>query len=319
VPIVSVIAMRPASAGVTGQLAVVLAGAVGVALVVAVAIRLARRAGSLAPPSAGRVATLAGSLAARRDSLGRRAHPAVAVVAVLAAWLTVSVAISYAAGQLTKLAPVVRLDRQAGHFVDSHRLAVMVHLMLNGTLLGSYPVVYSIAAVTGLTVGVLTRRWLPLVVAVAAIPAEIVIQKLISSLVHGSMPAQGLAIGPPGGYFSGGSARTLIVCGLLAYFAGWTGLARRWRALLWTAAGLAAFVEGYSRLYLGRHWAADIAGGWLTGALVLVGLIFAVDALRPAAGELAAIYRGKPQALALSAAGAGERTLVSQAGMEFSG
>jgi membrane-associated phospholipid phosphatase len=316
VPIVSVIAMSPASASLAGQAAVVLAGVAGVVLVVAVALRPARRAESLASRRAGRVATWARTLASLRDGLGRRTHPAVAAAVALAAGLAVSVAVSYAAGLLTKAGVVVRLDRPVDRFVDGHRLAAVVHLMLTGTLLGSYPVVYSIAAVTGLIVGAIVRRWLPLIVAVAAVPTEIVIQKLLSGLVHGTKPAQALAIGSPGGYFSGGSARTLIACGLLAYFAGWTGLARERRVLLWAVAAIASFAEGYSRLYLGRHWAVDIVGGWLLGALVLASIIFAVEALRPAADEKAGAHGAQPGASVLPAARALEGALVSQIGTE---
>lgn len=321
-PMVNAIAMHPTSASLVGQLAVVLAGIAGAALIVTTGLRLGRPPASPAVPTAtgrpahDKIASWARSLAALRDTIGRRSHPVVAAAAALAAGLAASVLIGSAAGLLTRAGPIVRLDRPVDRFVDAHRLAAVVHVMLNGTLLGSYVVVYTIAVVTGLVVGVRTRRWLPLVVLVASVPAEIVIQKLTSSLVHGTKPAQALAIGAPGGYFSGGSARTLIVFGLVAYFAGWTGMARTRRAALWTVAVLATFAEGYSRLYLGRHWAVDIVGGWLLGALILASFIFAAEVLRPAVDEKAGVHRMPPGA-ALPEARAREGALASPAGTEI--
>ena len=99
----------------------------------------------------------------------------------------------------------------------------------------------------------------------AAVPAENLFQKLMKKLVHSGKPAQAVAIGPPGGYFSGGSARTLIACGLICCFLAWLGLERRQRILAWTIAAMAAYLEAYSRLYLGRHFVLDILGGWLAG------------------------------------------------------
>lgn len=289
---VNAIAMQPSASSRVGQLVVVLAGIAVVTLIVTVGARLARQPdAATVPRPAGRLAALVAPLSRLRDSLARRSHPAVAAVVVLAAGLAGTIVISYAVGEAAKLGVVVRLDRPLDHFVDGHRLAAMVHLMLNGTLLGSDQVVYTIAVVTGLIIWVLTRRWLPLIAAVAAVPTEIALQRLMKMLVHGTKPAQAVAIGPPGAYFSGGSARTLIACGLLAYFVGWIGLAHWQRVALWTSAVLATFVEGYSRLYLGRHWAVDIFGGWLVGAMVLATFIFAAQALRSTADAKVAADR----------------------------
>jgi membrane-associated phospholipid phosphatase len=163
-------------------------------------------------------------------------------------------------------------------------------------LLGSYPVAYTIAVTSGLIVGLLLHRWLPLCALVAAVPTENFLQGHMTAFVHGTKPAQALAVGPPGGFFSGGSARTLIVCGLLAYFLGWLGLARRQRSLIWTLTALATLGEGYSRLYLGRHWAVDIVGGWVFGALVLASFVFAAEALRPSADPEPSAPAPKPAA-----------------------
>lgn len=281
------------AAGLFGQTLVVLAGVAGAVLVVAIGAwraRPGRQSGdpSGALPPGGPIATGWTSLTRTRDTLARRVHPfAVAGLAVLAG-LTLALIVTFAVGVATKLGAVVHLDRPLDHFVDRHRVAAVTRLMIAATLLGSYPVSYTIAVVGGLIAGVLSRHWLPLVVLVASVPTEILAQRFTAGLVQGTRPARTLAIGPPGAFFSGGSARILIVCGLLAYFLGWLGLARRQRVMLWTCVALATFIESYSRLYLGRHWAVDIVGGWVAGALLLAAFVFAAEIFRPAAGTEAA-------------------------------
>ncbi len=93
--------------------------------------------------------------------------------------------------------------------------------------------------------------------------------------MHAPRPPTALSIGPPGTFPSGGSARVVLVCGMVAWM-----LARHsvgWRLAVggWTVAALLAFAEGYSRLYLGRHWVVDVLGGWVFGALLLVVLLAA--------------------------------------------
>jgi membrane-associated phospholipid phosphatase len=221
-------------------------------------------------------------LADGRDGAGRMSQSLMAA-AVLAVGLAGAVFVTFVFGKLTQVAAIVSLDRPVDRFVDVHRIAGVSRLMLTGTLLGSYTVVYTIAIAGGLLLGAIQRRWLPLFFLVAAIPVEILLQRLMKVMVHGTEPSKQVAIGPPGGFFSGGSARTLIVCGLLAYFCTSLGLERRQRALLWTLVALATFVEGYSRWYLGRHYAVDVVGGWMFGALEVACFVLTAEALQPAA------------------------------------
>jgi len=284
VPVVSVSVTQLHSTGTFGQALVVMAGVVGVALIATIGMRMAGGPAASAASRGGHATAAVNPLARLRDTVARRSHPIVAAGVSLAAGLALAVIIICTVGLLTKVGVVVHLDRQLGRFVDAHRVAPMTRLMLSATLLGSYPVVYTIAIVGGLIVAVLSYRLLPLLALVAAVPTETLVQKFATRVVHGTKPAHALAIGSPGGFFSGGSARTLIVCGLLAYFLGWLGLARQQRALLWTCVALATFIEGYSRLYLGRHWAVDIVGGWVAGALILGTFVFSAEALRRGPG-----------------------------------
>jgi membrane-associated phospholipid phosphatase len=269
------------STGSFGAALVILAGVAGLALIAAIGTWSGRRSAAVKTPRGGPVATARKSIAEARDAIACRTHPLVAAALMLILGTAVALVVTYAFGRMTKLGMIVKADHPVDTFVDTHRVGLVSRLMLTATQLGSYTVDFTIAVTGGLLAWVLSRRWLPFVALGLAIPTEIFLQQRMDALVHGAMPAQSVAIGPPGPYFSGGSARTLIVCGLLAYFVQSLGLERRQRARLWTLVALAAFLEGYSRLYLGRHFAIDIVGGWVFGSLFLVSVVLAVDVLRP--------------------------------------
>ena len=68
---------------------------------------------------------------------------------------------------------------------------------------------------------------------------------------------------PSFGFPSGHSQNAVTVWGLIAY-----KLHQRWA---WIAAFLIVFFIGLSRIYLGVHFATDVFGGWIIGALMLWG------------------------------------------------
>jgi membrane-associated phospholipid phosphatase len=57
----------------------------------------------------------------------------------------------------------------------------------------------------------------------------------------------------------------------------WPSVSRRWRVTGWTVVGLLAFVEGYTRIFLIKHWGTDVLGGWLYGGLMLLALMAAAS------------------------------------------
>lgn len=211
-----------------------------------------------------------------RDRLGGSGWPGAltASALILVVGVALLVLVSWALGVLTTTGPVVRLDRPLYNWFVERRAGWLTGPMGVVTQLGSYTVTMLLAVVAGVGLAMRSRDALPLLLLIT-VPAERYLQQAVASLVHAPRPPAALSIGPPGTFPSGGSARVVLVCGMVAWL-----LARHsgsWRPAVagWTVAALLAFAEGYSRLYLGRHWVVDVLGGWLFGALLLAVLLAA--------------------------------------------
>jgi membrane-associated phospholipid phosphatase len=80
---------------------------------------------------------------------------------------------------------------------------------------------------------------------------------------------------------SGHTATATFAAGLLCLGLA-RGLPSAWRYAVMVVLALWALLDGVGRIYLGVHWATDVVGGWLLGALltVLAAALFA--RVRPA-------------------------------------
>ncbi len=112
-----------------------------------------------------------------------------------------------------------------------------------------------------------TRRWLPPLVLVTALAMEWFAQRVIGAVV-----ARGYPPGGTGTWPSGGTARVLVIYGLIVVLAciRWPRLGRPWRTAAWAVVALLTVAEAYSRLYLLKHWPSDVPAGMLFGVLLLV-------------------------------------------------
>jgi undecaprenyl-diphosphatase len=112
-----------------------------------------------------------------------------------------------------------------------------------------------------------TAVWLVVTCAVATL-----VQQTLKALVDRPRPVWPDPVDSAhyAAYPSGHAMTATVVCGLLLWLVHRYGADRAlWRTAVAVAAISVAGV-GLTRIWLGVHWATDVVGGWLLGALVVV-------------------------------------------------
>ena len=254
---------------------------VGIAVIIVAGGLLARRAPQAAPvhgdtgaaytpPHGRRTRPAGGAMAAVRGAL----PTALRFLAIVA----VGTVLIY--GVMVLLGLVVvhggpSIDKPILHWISAHRSHLWKVVMKHATEVGDTWTVRGAAVTAAVCLAVTWQRlrWLPAL----ALATMQVLQRVLTSAIHHTVHR----VGPPGflhGTFpSGGSERSVVFYGLIAYLL-WREFSGSRKAAIWsgTAVAVLAFNEGYSRAYLGMHWFTDVLSGWIYGGLLLALLIVAV-------------------------------------------
>jgi membrane-associated phospholipid phosphatase len=163
------------------------------------------------------------------------------------------------------------LDTRLATDAVDDRSGLLSHVARLLTLLGSEVVVGVLALL--LIIVLLERRGpfhaMCVAVAVAASASLTVAVKL---LVARDRPGAGIRLGPVDSSYSFPSGHTLnstVFLGLVVILLVPTLNARRQRITVIGAAVSLAFGIGLSRVYLGYHWASDVAASWLLAIALL--------------------------------------------------
>jgi membrane-associated phospholipid phosphatase len=185
------------------------------------------------------------------------------------------------------------IDKPLYHWTVTHRIHTWKGLMSSLTKIGNTWSTRMAVVSAAVCLAVTWRRfkWLPAL-------AFLVLSLLQRYLTHG-IHVVAHRVGPPGfahGTFpSGGSERTVVFFGLIAYFL-WREFSGRRVTAIWAGAAVAAvaFNEGYSRLYLGMHWSTDVLSGWFYGILLLALFILATRVVMGPARRPEELLAGDP-------------------------
>lgn len=145
------------------------------------------------------------------------------------------------------------------------------------TAIGDRGPLKPVVVASAVVFAVLWRRrfWIPLLAIPAGFPLEQYLQAIVSGMVDRGHPPTGL-----GSYPSGGVARVIMTFGAIALFVALTWkLSRRWHVALGTVVLVMASYEGYSRIYVQKHWITDVISGLVFGLALFLGYALAVGIL----------------------------------------
>ena len=187
------------------------------------------------------------------------------------------------------------IDKPINHWVAVHRIHPWKSLMNSATKTGNAWLTRMAVVSAAVCLAVTWRRykWLP----AFAFVVLSVLQRYLTHAIH--LVAH--RVGPPGflhGTFpSGGSERTVVFFGLIAYFL-WREFSGRRVTAIWAGAAVAAlaFNEGYSRIYLGMHWTTDVLSGWFYGIALLALFVLATRVIMGPARTPGEVAAGGPEA-----------------------
>lgn len=227
-----------------------------------------------------------------QNCLGRLGRVRDAAVAELGRYLgALFVLIAGCGAIFIVLWPVGRIARRYKPNIDKPVINwTMSHVSYHGTWhklnaaythLGNHNVttpVFLAAAVVFALLWYKRGWWIPLLIFPAALFFEKFGQSALAKVADRpkvpSLPDLGT-------YPSGGCARFLLAYGLVWFMvcATFPQISRRIRVIGFAVVAIGGFIEGYTRLYLIKHWMMDILAGWALGALLLMVFIGTAYAL----------------------------------------
>jgi membrane-associated phospholipid phosphatase len=176
------------------------------------------------------------------------------------------VAVCWPLGEgLSRLEPMV--DRRVFAYVAGVRDDIWERLNSAYTVIGDRAPLKWVTVIAAITFAVLWGRrwWIPAVAMLGQFPLEQYTQEILKKVVDRGHPPTDL-----GTYPSGGCARVLLTFGTILVLASFTWqLSRTVRVTAFTALAVADVLEGYTRIYVQKHWLTDVIGGWIFGSLLL--------------------------------------------------
>src|SRR5215212_7036677 len=149
------------------------------------------------------------------------------------------------------------------------------------SILGSLEALALVGALV--TVALLAQRsWSTLYTWVAAVLGGEALNLLLKDLFARPRPHFGhpLVVETSYSFPSGQAMESLVVYGMLAYFALLTLRSKRMRVVSVGGAVVMVTLIGFSRVYLGAHYVSDVVGGFAAGGAWLSAVITAWEAMR---------------------------------------
>jgi membrane-associated phospholipid phosphatase len=176
---------------------------------------------------------------------------------------------------------LVRFDQAVAIVLHRSTIPTLTTFFLVVTAIGSVEVLALLGLIVTVIYG-LRQRWLHVGTWLAALAGGAVLNQLLKELFARPRPsfADPLLYETSYSFPSGHAMLSLVVYGVLAYFA--VLILQTWRARTAVVFGVALLVVliGVSRMYLGAHYFSDVVAGFAVGGLWLSTLITDMETIR---------------------------------------
>jgi membrane-associated phospholipid phosphatase len=179
--------------------------------------------------------------------------------------------------------PLLRFDRSTADALHNYAseapgLTDSFHII---SALGSLEALVLVSLLVA--VALLVRRcWSPLAAWLVAVLGGEAMNLLLKDLIARPRPhfERPLVVETSYSFPSGQAMESLVVYGMLAYFAVLASRGQGKRALSVGGAAVLVALIGFSRLYLGAHYFSDVAGGFAAGGAWLSAVITGWEVMR---------------------------------------
>ena len=165
--------------------------------------------------------------------------------------------------------PIVFADVRIANLLAVFRTPALIHLFSWITLLGKWPVVVGIAAIT-IIIWMLYKWRVFIVPFLITLLVSELFNWLGKIIIHRSRPDVALYVEHTYSFPSGHSTIAVALYGFIAYALIRTQTKWRTKLIILFWALMVIIGIGFSRLYLGEHFVSDVWGGYLLGLLWLI-------------------------------------------------
>ncbi len=163
---------------------------------------------------------------------------------------------------------IAGIDQPAAEWLATHRDLWLTAMLKGFTGAGGPLPLVVLASLTCAAAVWRCKSWLPVTLTLVGVGGVALVIVTAKALVVRNRPALPFAViaedgySFPSGHATGTAAIALLCAWMLTRWviASWTG-----RVIVWTAAAALSAVIGFSRVYLGVHYASDVLAGWLLG------------------------------------------------------
>jgi membrane-associated phospholipid phosphatase len=202
-------------------------------------------------------------------------HPAALGSLITTACLFVALAIGVLTG-----GPLVSFDRSVADALHTYA-SEAPSLTDSFYFLGSLEALALVSLLVALAL-LVQRNWLTLAAWLVAVLGGEVLNLLLKDLFARPRPhfEHPLVVETSYSFPSGQAMESLVVYGMLAYFAAHTLRGPGKRAAAVGGAAIIVVLIGFSRVYLGAHYVSDVVGGFAAGGAWLSAVITAWGAMR---------------------------------------